>query len=115
MAANSGDKLEKDLARFNFKGPGIRHTDEKHFDIMAGEFPIYNAKIETIQANEEEILRIGREARDARLVGTASGQVLQAVGSLADGTGYLVDSHGRAINRTPQAPITPMSRKAKDW
>ena len=116
MASQSGgDKLEKELARFKFKGPGIRATDKDHFDIMGGEFPAYNAQIENIRATEDEILLIGREAREARLVCTASGGIARAIGSLADGSGYLVDSNGRPLNRTPQASVTPMKRKASDW
>ena len=114
-SASGGDKLDKELARFGFKGPGIRATDKEHFDIMAAEFPAYTAQIETINATEDEILRIGREARDSRFVGTSSGRIARAVGSLADGSGYLVDAQGKPINRTQQAPITPMKRKAADW
>ena len=109
------DKIERDLARFSFKGPGIRKTDSEHYDVMAGEFPNYNVKVDTIQANEQEILEIGREARDGRLVGTRSGRIARAVGSLSDGSGYLVDAQGVPVSSHNQAPVTPMPRRAKEW
>jgi hypothetical protein len=111
---SGGDKLEKELARFDLKGPRISRVGDKAFDYMESEFRPYTLHGE-VQGNEEEYMKIGREARDSRLVGTASGQVVRAVGSLVDGTGYLVDANGRPINRTPQAPVTPMKRKASDW
>lgn len=117
MAKNTQDAIEKDLARFEHKGPGIKpmvRGDEKVFDIMESEFRPYQLHGE-VEGNEEEFLRVGRDARDARLVGNQNGQVYRAVGSLQDGTGYLVDQHGRPINRTQQAPITPMPRRSKDW
>ena len=115
VVKNPADALEKDLARFRFKGPGIRKTDTEHFDIMAGEFTPHYAQIESIQATDEEILRIGREARDDRLVGTHSGKIARAAGNLSDGSGYLVDLYGNPINRTQAVPVTPMKRKPSDW
>lgn len=114
MAKDSGDKLAKELARFDLKGPRIQRVGDKAFDIMESEFRPYTLHGE-MQGNEEEYMKIGREAREARLVGMANGQVARAVGGLGDGTGYLVDAQGRPINRTPNAPVTPMGRKAKDW
>lgn len=117
MPKNPIDAIEKDLARFEHKGPGIKRMvkDGEHvFDIMETEFRPYKLHGE-VEGSEEEFLKVGREARDARLVGTQSGQVVRAVGSLGDGTGYLVDQHGRPINRNVQAPVTPMPRRAKDW
>jgi len=105
------DRIEQDMARFEHKGPGIRQVGSDHFDIMAGEFNAYRFDI----GSEEDALTLGREARDLRLVGTKSGQVARAVGSLSDGTGYLLNAQGQPVNRTPQAPITPMKRKAADW
>jgi len=115
VVKNPADALEKDLARFRFKGPGIRKTDTEHFDIMAGEFTPHHAQIESIQATDEEILRIGREARDERLVGTHSGRIARAAGNLSDGSGYLVDMYGNPINRNQNVPVTPMKRKPSDW
>lgn len=112
---SGGDKLERELARFQFKGPGIKSTDEKHFDIMAGEFPSYQVQVESINANEQEILEIGRDARDNRLVATQAGRIVRAVGSLSDGTGYLVDAYGNPLRNAQQVPITPLKRKPQDW
>lgn len=115
MAASSaGDKLDKVLAAFNLKGPGIKKVDREHFDIMETEFRPYKLHGEAV-GNEEEFMQVAREARDERLVGMSNGQVARAIGGLGDGTGYLVDAQGRPINRTPQAPVTPMKRKVADW
>lgn len=127
MARNAADALEKDLARFNRKGPLVKVIEhaqfdssghlvrEGKFDYMEREFHPYKMKVEGIEQDEEAYLETGRDARDQRLVITAAGGIARAMGSLGDGTGYLVDQHGRPINRTPQAPITPMPRRSKDW
>jgi len=118
VAKSFTEQWEKESARFEHKGPAIKRMTkdgEKVFDIMESEFRPYQLHGE-VEGNEEEFVRVGREARDSRLVGMKNGNVVRAVGSLADGTGYLVDQHGRPINRNvQQAPITPMRRKAEDW
>ena len=115
MVKNPAEAMEKELARFQFKGAGIRKTDAEHFDIMAGEFPSYQVSADNFKGTEQDALELGRAARDERLVITTSGQIARAMGTLGDGSGYLVDASGRPINRNVTAPITPMKRKASDW
>jgi hypothetical protein len=111
---SSGEKLEKVLAQFSLKGPAIKRVGEKSFDLMESEFRPYKLHGEAV-GSEEEFMQVAREAREERLVGMANGSVARAVGTIGDGTGYLVDARGNPINRTPQAPVTPMKRKASDW
>jgi hypothetical protein len=91
-----------------------RLVREGKCDTMEREFREYNLHGEA-EGSEAKFVEIAREARDERLVGLQNGSVARAVGGLADGTGYLVDARGNPINRTPQAPVTPMKRKASDW
>ncbi|GAC1687204.1 MAG: hypothetical protein PVS2B2_26090 [Candidatus Acidiferrum sp.] len=117
MGITQEDRWEKEVARFEHKGPGIKKmtvNGEKVFDIMESEFRAYNLHGE-VEGNEEDFMDVARHARDQRLVGTKSGAVARAIGSLGDGSGYLVDAQGRPINRTPRAPVTPMGRSKKDW
>ena len=130
MAKSFTEQWEKESARFEHKGPAIKRVGEKMFDIMETEFRPYTLtgvsenyatdphaeSCAQLRGSEQEFFEKAREARDQRLVGMKNGTVVRAVGGLADGTGYLVDQHGRPINRNvQQAPITPMRRKAEDW
>jgi hypothetical protein len=124
--SSRGEKLDKELARFDKKGPLIKVLEHAVFDrdgrlvregrcdTMEKEFAEYQLHGE-VEGNESQFMDVAREARDQRLVGNAQGQVFRAVGSLGDGSGYLVDANGRPLGRTPQAPVTPMKRKAADW
>lgn len=140
-SASGGDKLDKELARFEKKGPLIKCIEHAVFDrdgrlvregscdTMEAEFRPYkltglSENFQTdphaescaqLRGSEDEFYALGKQARDDRLVITTSGQIARAIGSIADGAGYLLDQHGRPINRTPQAPVTPMKRKANDW
>lgn len=142
MAKSFTEQWEKESARFEHKGALVdtlehavfdkegRLVKEGKFDIMEREFRCYNLtgmsegfatdphaeSCAQLRGSEQEFFEKAREARDQRLVGMKNGSVARAVGGLADGTGYLVDQHGRPINRNvQQAPITPMRRKAEDW
>jgi len=123
------DPLEKVLAPFTAKGPAIRRVrkpddDGKYFDIMTSEFAAYkrsgvrdpNSGAE-VQGNEEEFMDVARQARDERLVGVASGQVVRAVGSLKEGTGMLVDLYGRPLAQSgaQTAPVERTRRSPRDW
>jgi hypothetical protein len=121
--------LERVLAPFSMKGPAIKRVrkpddDEHYFDITEREFRPYkrsgvkdpNSGAEVV-GNEEEFVAVAREARDDRLVGVASGQVVRAVGSLKEGTGMLVDLYGRPLSQgnVQQAPVTRTKRSPRDW
>lgn len=135
------ERWEKESVRFDRKGPIIKVMEHATFgpdgklvregrcDTMEAEFRPYNLTGTTqafatdahaescaeLVGNEQAFFDVAREAREQRLVGMKDGQVARAVGGLADGTGYLVDQFGRAITRTPNAPITPMKRRSEDW
>lgn len=141
MVKSFSERWDKESVRFDKKGPIIKVLEHATFgadgklvkegrcDTMEAEFRPYNLtglsksfatdvhaeSCAELVGNEEAFVVVAREARDNRLVGTANGQVARAIGGLADGTGYLVDQHGRPIGRTPNAPITPMTRRSKDW
>lgn len=141
MVKSFNERWEKESVRFDKKGPIIKVIEHATFgpdgklvregrcDTMEAEFRPYNLtgaseafstdphaeSCAQLRGSEAEFFEIAREARDQRLVGTKDGNVARAIGGLADGTGYLLDQHGRVIGRTPNAPITPMRRKAEDW
>ena len=134
VVKNPADALEKDLARFTLKGFRVdpiehavfdregRIVREGKCDYMKGEFPSYHLKVDQVDIPGsrdyhagDEIILIGQETRDARLVGTTSGRVATAYGNLADGTGTLFDQYGQPVSRAAPPPVTPMKRKPSDW
>jgi hypothetical protein len=123
---------EKVLAAFSIKGAAIKklenrrgtYEDPVNSDLMEREFRPFkrtgvrdpNSGAELV-GSEEEFVEVARQARDDRLVGMASGQVVRAAGSLQDGSGMLYDLHGRPLvtGNAQQAPISRTKRSPKDW
>ena len=126
--------LDRVLAPFSMKGalvkvltPCVHDKDgnvvrEGTHDIMEREFRSFkyrgnkdpNSGAELV-GSEEDFLAVGREARDQRLVGMASGQVAIAVGELGQG-GMLYDMNGRPItSSTQQTPVQRTRRSPRDW